>query len=128
MQIADIFRAHAVDCSERTLTLQTTGDVGKVRRAGTAATGGRGAGGAGGRRAAGRGRGSGRARGAAGCGAPAAAAPHPSCSLPLACVLPQIEAFKKSLSKFGLVELVRTGRISLKRGERVFDTGAWVPR
>lgn len=43
-------------------------------------------------------------------------------------VLAQIEAFKKSLSKFGLIELVRTGRISLKRGERVFDTGAWVPR
>ena len=29
-QIAEIFRAHAVDVSERTLTLQTTGDVGKV--------------------------------------------------------------------------------------------------
>jgi acetolactate synthase-1/3 small subunit len=68
MQIAEIFRAHAVDTSERTLTLQTTGDVGKI------------------------------------------------------------EAFKKSLSKFGLIELVRTGRISLKRGERVFDTGAWMPR
>lgn len=34
MQIAEIFRAHAVDTSERTLTLQTTGDVGKVRAAG----------------------------------------------------------------------------------------------
>ena len=32
MQIAEIFRAHAVDTSERTLTLQTTGDVGKVRQ------------------------------------------------------------------------------------------------
>lgn len=31
MQIAEIFRAHAVDTSERSLTLQTTGDVGKVR-------------------------------------------------------------------------------------------------
>ena len=41
---------------------------------------------------------------------------------------PQIEAFKKSLAKLGLIELVRTGRISLKRGERVFDTGAWMPR
>lgn len=30
-QIADIFRAHAVDCSDRTMTLQVTGDVGKVR-------------------------------------------------------------------------------------------------
>ena len=39
-----------------------------------------------------------------------------------------MEAFKKSLAKFGIVELVRTGRISLKRGERVFDTGAWVRR
>ena len=29
-QIADIFRAHAVDVSDRTLTLQVTGDVGKV--------------------------------------------------------------------------------------------------
>ena len=29
-QIADIFRAHAVDVSEETLTLQVTGDVGKV--------------------------------------------------------------------------------------------------
>lgn len=36
MQIAEIFRAHAVDTSERTLTLQTTGDVGKVRAAGPA--------------------------------------------------------------------------------------------
>lgn len=32
MQIADIFRAHAVDCSDVTTTLQVTGDVGKVRR------------------------------------------------------------------------------------------------
>ncbi|PSC73807.1 acetolactate synthase small subunit chloroplastic-like [Micractinium conductrix] len=67
-QIADIFRAHAVDVSDRTLTLQVTGDVGKM------------------------------------------------------------EAFKKVMTKFGIAELVRTGRISLKRGERMFDTGSWQPR
>jgi hypothetical protein len=39
-----------------------------------------------------------------------------------------MEAFKKTMSKFGIVELVRTGRISLKRGERMFDTGAWNQR
>ncbi|KAI3433438.1 hypothetical protein D9Q98_003253 [Chlorella vulgaris] len=65
MQIADIFRAHAVDCSDVTTTLQVTGDVGKM------------------------------------------------------------EALRRVLAKFGVVELVRTGRISLKRGERMFDTGAW---
>jgi acetolactate synthase-1/3 small subunit len=64
-QIADIFRAHAVDCSDRTMTLQVTGDVGKM------------------------------------------------------------EAFRRVMAKFGVAELVRTGRISLKRGERMFDTGAW---
>ncbi|EFN59473.1 hypothetical protein CHLNCDRAFT_29593 [Chlorella variabilis] len=67
-QIADIFRAHAVDCSDRTMTLQVTGDVGKM------------------------------------------------------------EAFRRVLAKFGVVELVRTGRISLKRGDRMFDTGAWSQR
>ena len=34
-----------------------------------------------------------------------------------------MEAFKKVLAKFGIVELVRTGRISLKRGDRMFDMG-----
>lgn len=29
-------------------------------------------------------------------------------------------AFQKAMEKFGVVELVRTGRISLKRGEKVF--------
>lgn len=41
---------------------------------------------------------------------------------------PQMEALRKTLAKFGIVELVRTGRISLKRGERMFDTGSWNPR
>jgi acetolactate synthase small subunit len=36
-----------------------------------------------------------------------------------------MEALRRVLAKFGVVELVRTGRISLKRGERMFDTGAW---
>ncbi|KAL4421974.1 hypothetical protein ABPG77_010997 [Micractinium sp. CCAP 211/92] len=67
-QIADIFRAHAVDVSDRRLTLQVTGDVGKM------------------------------------------------------------EALRRALAKFGIVELVRTGRISLKRGDRMFDTGSWNPR
>lgn len=40
----------------------------------------------------------------------------------------QMEAFKKVMTKFGIAELVRTGRISLKRGERMFDTGSWQPR
>lgn len=39
-----------------------------------------------------------------------------------------MEAFKKSLAKFGIVELVRTGRISLKRGGRIFDSSAWAAR
>ena len=40
----------------------------------------------------------------------------------------QMEAFRRVLAKFGVVELVRTGRISLKRGDRMFDTGAWSQR
>lgn len=40
----------------------------------------------------------------------------------------QMEALRKTLGKFGIVELVRTGRISLKRGDRMFDTGSWNPR
>ncbi len=40
----------------------------------------------------------------------------------------QMEALRRALAKFGIVELVRTGRISLKRGDRMFDTGSWNPR
>jgi acetolactate synthase I/III small subunit len=66
MQIAEIFRAHAVDVSDKGLVLSVTGDPGKV------------------------------------------------------------VAFQKVLTKFGIVELVRTGRIALKRGEQLFDDDkAW---
>lgn len=37
----------------------------------------------------------------------------------------QIVAFQRAVSKFGIVELVRTGRVALKRGEDVFDYGMW---
>lgn len=117
MQIAEIFRAHAVDLSERTLTLQTTGDVGKVRRGCLVEH-------------------EGVARWRGGVGAvrwhacPLARSPtkpHQPPS-PTASQPEQMEAFKKSLAKFGVVELVRTGRISLKRGGRVFEGGAWAQR
>lgn len=35
----------------------------------------------------------------------------------------KLTAFQKVLGKFGVVELVRTGRIALKRGESLFDDG-----
>lgn len=34
-------------------------------------------------------------------------------------------AFQKALARFGIVELVRTGRIALKRGEMLLDEGRW---
>lgn len=37
-------------------------------------------------------------------------------------------AFQKVLTKFGIVELVRTGRIALKRGEQVFESPMWEDR
>jgi acetolactate synthase small subunit len=127
-QIADIFRAHAVDCSDRTMTLQVTGDVGKVRARRRALL-----------------RQQGRRREAAGVWGASRALPGACCAwatttgallgwaeplphrgAPLPCPLsPQMEAFRRVMAKFGVAELVRTGRISLKRGERMFDTGAW---
>lgn len=49
-----------------------------------------------------------------------------SSSPPLSC--PQMAAFQKSLSKFGIIELVRTGRIALKRGEQLFESNLWEDR
>lgn len=60
-QVAEIFRARVTDVSDATLTIQATGDPGKML------------------------------------------------------------AFQKAMAKFGLVELVRTGRIALKRGGEVFQ-------
>ncbi|GAB4822785.1 hypothetical protein N2152v2_009831 [Parachlorella kessleri] len=37
----------------------------------------------------------------------------------------KMAAFQKVLTKFGIVELVRTGRIALKRGEQVFKDPLW---
>jgi acetolactate synthase-1/3 small subunit len=48
------------------------------------------------------------------------AAPQHHHRLP-ACL--QLAAFEKVLTRFGIVELVRTGRIALKRGEQLFASG-----
>ncbi len=40
---------------------------------------------------------------------------------------PQLTALIKVMSKFGVVELARTGRICLRRGEALLERGAAVP-
>ena len=48
----------------------------------------------------------------------------PTHSLTHSHLLPQVTAFTNALAKFEMVELSRTGKIALKRGEDLLETGS----
>ena len=48
--------------------------------------------------------------------------PCSSCSVPAAV---QTYAFQRALAKYGIIELARTGKICLKRGEELLEMGGW---
>ena len=112
MQLLDIFRARCVDVSDRSLTICVSGDAGKVcvhsldQHAKAVLRG--------------------KAfdtvwRGDAERGIVVTQEGWNASEVALL----QTYAMQRVLSKFGILEVARTGKISLKRGERLLEMGGW---